>query len=143
MHKIVRALFIVPVALCLILAGNVLAGKKTEPKKHEAVRLHRVPTMRFLQGEMRQNFDGTWRAGKHQLRFMAEIQWTVEGRTGNIDGPQAERDALLMGYWRGDVFLVYSGRMLLEDYQLPSDDGLDRVIWSDVDPHVGESTGPS
>jgi len=103
-------------------------------------RYDNYPTMSFQKGILSRGIGQSWELEGLKLHFVSGCQVTNEmGAEGSLsDG----REALVVGSRMGDTMIVQRVRILKPDNLNEGLASSAQVIPSDVDPTVGEGTGP-
>ena len=139
-------LFLVLALACTVItappatAGFLDKWSKKEAPTPSAPRYDLYPTMSFFKGTLGYGLGNSWELDGVQLLVSSDCQITSD-----FDGdPQldAGKEALVQGVRLGGAIIAHRVRITKPDYMHQGAQKSSQVIPSEVDPTVGEGTGP-
>ena len=117
-----------------------LFGKKKD--KAEDKQIHRYdnfPSVSFSSGVLTRDVHTGWQLGDYNIQFVKGCQ--VDADEGVVAELREGSTARVMGPRFGDTILAYRVYIQKPDYMNLGNTSSSQVIWSDVDPTVGEGMG--
>nr|MEE4268443.1 hypothetical protein [Candidatus Krumholzibacteria bacterium] len=144
-----------PAAVALILIVGLLAasdaqaglfdrwGKDKKDKEEQAKvapRYDHYPSMVFHSGLLGRDVGTGWTVDSYRLILAKDCVITSEVPMG--DGLDEGREALIMGSRLGDTIVAWRVKVKAEDGGFNSKDPNIKFVPSEVDPTVGEGSGP-
>ena len=123
-------------------AGLFGRGKqKNREREAKTWRYDHLPTMNFVRGTLSRDGLRDWQVGGVQ------VQLTEKCRVVDGDGEEAQMsdgaEVMIMGPRVGGTVVAWQIRVLDASYLHASDDSEKNIAWREVDPTLGEGTGPN
>ena len=148
MNSKMRILIPVLVLVLVAVTGDpAQAGLFGKSKKYErtekdlkAWRYDRLPTMSFASGTVSRSAFTGWEMDNVQIQLKKDC--AIIGHDGEPARLQDGNRVMIMGSRVGDTIVAWQIRVLKPHYGYAKANSQVNVQWSDVDPTVGEGTGP-
>ena len=117
-----------------------LFGKKRDKAKDQQIhRYDNFPTVSFSSGVLTRDTYTGWQLGNFNIQFVKGCR--VDADEGVIAELREGSTARVMGPRFGDTILAYRVHIQKPDYMNQGNMNDSQVIWSEVDPSVGEGAG--
>ncbi len=121
-------------------AGLLDKWKNKDKKEDPVPRYDNYPTVSFYAGKLGHGLGTSWQLDDVELHFLPGAKVTSD--YGDDQGLREGKDALVVGTKMGDMIVVHRVRVMKDDSNFMGHSSAETFIPSEVDPTVGEGTGP-
>lgn len=146
MKRAIPTLLILSIVAAVLAAPGAEAGlfdkwnKNKNEKSNKPPRYDLLPTMSFHTGILGRDVGQGWTLGDLRLSFAPDCEINTEVDHGS--GLDEGREALVMGSRLGNTIVAWRVLVKKNEYGLEARDSNIQFIPSEVDPTVGEGSGP-
>ena len=121
-------------------AGWLDKWTKKDKETTKVPRYDLFPTMSFYKGVLRQGAGLVWQLDNVPMEIRSDC--SVSNDFGEGLGLEEGKKAIVMGTKVGGTIVAYRVRMIKPEYMWEGEPNSSEVTPSEVDPTVGEGTGP-